>query len=180
MGRNKQARVPPVPEPPRPQPPPSRSRIKSAWSFLITVGSIGGLVTLVESAWSVLLLDTVPTVRALSLSPDAFSLPFVVKNPSKFFSMKEVTWTCGIDNVGDARTGITGIGLSYGSPQTILPERTLLVRCPIGGASNSDATITAIIRYKTFGINREFGEASFTWLSKATPPQWIDGSPLRP
>jgi hypothetical protein len=167
-----------------PAPHPAVAKTAKAWSILIAIGSVSGFVSLAEKAWSVAVEQTKP-VRPLNLSADPFSLPIVIKNPSSIFAMTNITWICGVDSVGDhARGGsMTNVGIMPGRntnfPTNISPGQSLLVRCPIGGAGGSDATIVPIVKYETLGIAREYHESSLTWLSKATPPQWIEGKPLR-
>lgn len=165
-------------------PHPAISRTAKVWSILIAIGSASGFFSLAEKAWTIAVEHTKPDVRPLNLSSDPFSLPLVIKNQSSVFAMTDITWVCGIDSVGDPRGGsMADFGIIPGrktnTPANISPGKSLLVRCPIGGAGGSDATIVPIVKYKTLGIAREYNESSLTWLSKATPPQWIEGRPLR-
>lgn len=175
-------------EPAPSAPHPAIARTAKVWSVLIAIGSAGGFISLVEKAWTVAVAETKPDVRPLNLSPDPFSLPFVIKNQSALFTMADATWICGVNSVvGPRGASLNDIGLiprkstdvPTDVPSDILPGRSLLARCPIAGAGANDATITPIVKYKTFGIPREYNESSLTWLSKATPPQWIEGRPLR-
>lgn len=182
------------PPPKREQPPPPAhhpviARTAKVWSVLIAIGSVGGFLSLAEKAWTVAVGQTKPDVRPLNLSADPFTLPFVIKNQSSLFTIADATWICRIDSVGNPRTGaVSDLDLIPATPSKILlpanptdilPGRSLLARCPIGGAAGSDATIIPILRYKTFGLAREYSDSSFTWLSKANPPQWIEGMPLK-
>lgn len=172
-------------------PHPVIARTAKMWSVLIAIGSVGGFVSLVDRAWTAAVAETKPDVRPLNLSSDPFSLPFVIKNRSAFFAMTDATWVCGVNSVvGPQGASLNNIGLiprrstvapteaPSHVPSDILPGRSLLARCPIAGAGANDATITPIVRYKTLWLTREYSEASFTWLSKANPPQWIEGRPL--
>ena len=154
-------------------PSPSNPAAK-VWSVLIAIGSIGGFVSLAEKVWTIAITETKPDIRPLNLSADPFSLPFVIRNQSTVFTMSGVRWACGIDSGSLSDLSL----LTYGAPTDILAGRSLLARCP-AEAKDSDATIIPIVRYKTFGLPRFYFESSFTWLAKASPPQWIEGKTLR-
>src|SRR6476661_3859801 len=98
-----------------------KERLSKAWAIIIGVGALGGFLGISEKLYSFFITETRPEVRALNLAPDPFLLPFVIKNPSLFFSMHETTWTCGIDHVGNSQTGIANLGIIYGRPTDISP-----------------------------------------------------------
>jgi|SRR4051812_27096570 hypothetical protein len=165
-------------EPSTPSAPnPAASRTAKVWSLLIAIGSIGGFVSLLEKVWTFAISDTKPNIRALNLSSNQFSLPFVIKNESTVFTMRDAKWACGVTPSGGSIKDISL--LSYGTPTDVLPGRSLLARCPVPGEWNVDATIIPVVSYTTFGLPRSYSETSFTWLANASPPQWIEGKQLK-
>jgi hypothetical protein len=94
--------------------------------------------------------------------------------------MRDVEWTCGIEQVtGSAGGKLAQFGIRYGQKTTIAPGDTLLAKCPISINQITAATVIPIINYKTWFFPRSFSDASFTWLATAQPPQWVEGKPLQ-
>jgi hypothetical protein len=57
------------------------------------------LLGLFDRTWEGLILNTQPLVQAPAPAVDPFVLPFIIKNRSTAFAMKDVEWGCRIDRV---------------------------------------------------------------------------------
>lgn len=141
-----------------------------------------GVCSLIVSGWTItgvgrsLYEDTIPRVHVFGSNPnDPFALPFTVTNPSDWFDMKQVAWTCFISEARspDGRTGIVNLGImtggSSGAKDIVARKQTDGFRCRIGGVAN--ARITAQVRYKTLWFDRTPVETEFTWISG----RWFEG-----
>lgn len=164
-------------------PPVKESGWTRGFRVFVAIGSLGGTISLVGSAYDLLIGQTEPeiTFPAAGDSTDPFSLPIAIKNPSKIFAMRDAQWTCVINNLS-VRSGSTSFfemrdNSFIFESTSVPPNRTYLARCPVNiGADNIQTTVTARVAYKTLIYSRTY-EMPFTWLGNAKTPRWIAGRP---
>jgi hypothetical protein len=170
----------PAPSPPQAHSKSLLQRFALAWSAVVSIGAIGGLWALLDRGWDVFVLHTQPKIEGPGLATDPFVLPFSIKNVGSFFEIKDAQWICNIPSLTIGNSSFTNLAIATGGKTAIAPNSNVLARCPIkGGANNTQATVTPIIKYKTLWIPRQYNDTSFTWLADANPPHWIEGRPIQ-
>lgn len=139
------------------------------------IGSVHAFLSTYDSFHS-LYTDTIPEIHVTGDDQYPFILPFRVKNNSHFFSMVDVTWTCGIKRISnDRNANFSNFGVSIAAdPITIYPMKDTTFRCPIGIDKDMSADIRPIVKYKTLGFDREFNMRRFVWYPNAHPPRWVE------
>src|SRR5258708_38418349 len=172
----------PLPAPSLPQAN-SRSLLQTlghTWTAIVSIGAIGGFLSLVEHSWDFFVVHTQPKIEGPGLATDPFVLPFTIKNVSSFFEIREAQWTCQIPSLTFGNSSFTNLAMRAEGTTTIAPNSNALARCSIKiSTSNLQAVVTPVIQYKTLWISREYSDASFTWLADANPPHWMEGRSMQ-
>jgi hypothetical protein len=158
-----------------------------AVSFLASLLAIGG------AAYDAL---AQPEIRSSGSDQSwPFSLPFIVKNKSTFFTMEKVAFRCvplKIVTVNNVRMygPIDSGGIQNMAQPDISPGGEADFKCLFGRRGQNEAVVdfprddkvlTAKIAigltYRTVGVSRKPPPMEFTWYATANPPQWVEGHP---
>src|SRR5262249_983275 len=91
--------LPPAPSPPQGHSRPLLHKLGLVWTAVVSIGSTGGLLSLVERGRDFLVLETRPKIERPGLATDPFVLPFSIRNVSSFFDMRDVQWICNMPNL---------------------------------------------------------------------------------
>jgi len=130
-----------------------------------------------------------PDIDSLGNDPkDPFTIPFVVRNNSYLFSMRDAEFLCIPYMVTGGNNNATyGEGWVEGAfTMTIEPGESVDFRCPIGTPTSGTndvlmlpsiktAHIFVQVRYKTLWHERLSPKVEFTWYTATSSPRWIKG-----
>jgi hypothetical protein len=168
---------------------------KNPWRSTKTAVSIFfRLATLISVGY--LVFDRIYETGATIFSPTSdpkspFLFPFTITNNSHLFHIHNVVWDCvAIHIETEHGTTLDRGQFLYGSQTQIGPGQSLNISCnPIGPTSHIinindpivEASIAIGLKYDSdiFGVylwRRSPAPTRFTWMSKATTPQWIKGN----
>jgi hypothetical protein len=112
-----------------------------------------------------------------------FDLPFVVKNSSLLFTMRDAKLRCTVDEVMFTNnSGLKSLTLE-GNTIAIEPGGEGEFRCLIGrnglinfrNAEVKSAHMFLWVVYRTLGISRSSPVTEFTWFTAAKTPRWVRG-----
>ena|SRR5712671_1976866 len=119
----------PLPAPSLPQAN-SRSLLQTlghTWTAIVSIGAIGGFLSLVEHSWDFFVVHTQPKIEGPGLATDPFVLPFTIKNVSSFFEIREAQWTCQIPSLTFGNSSFTNLAMRAEGTTTIAPNSNALV-----------------------------------------------------
>ena len=115
--------------------------------------------------------QTLPEIDATgSEAQNPFLLTFSIRNPSAWFEMSDVKYTCNLA-LSSGNTKITGGTLSRELAAPIGAGETNNFTCGAGVSNKSvtSAKVVAEVSYKTFWITREASK-EFNWVG--SPSRW--------
>ena len=136
------------------------------WGLPVALGSF----LLTEITSNPVISDQGPDTRP-------FDLPFTMRTTTRFFSLNNVEFLCGIDEIRTpSGGGLSKLSTKVGNPFKISPDDKPLVSCGLQGMSPYvSARITPWTTYWLLGVQWCHQFAPRTWRSDATPPRWIEG-----
>ena len=124
-----------------------------------------------------LFLQSVPEIAAADPDPDHPSHPMVViKNPSFFFAMRDVTWTCDLSPAGsDSHVNLTD---TEQQPIVIDADSSIVRPCTnMTIQSKEILLVTVRMSFKTLFIPRRAAPRPLLWQVEDDRGRWVTATP---
>ena len=148
-----------------------RRPVAIAIALLVALAAIGGFL---RSSY----FGTVPEVHVVgSDATQPFALPFSITNPSDYLDLRQVKWSCRVEDTRIGGIRLSNIGLISSAPFDLSRKAVEMARCPLASigdpkvAMTMRAKITTRVDYSTLWFARTPVETEFNWISG----RWVEG-----